>query len=52
MSIQANTIVVSINKLYGFSIVSIAVVLTIISFISIMKGIDILTGLLKTNIKA
>ena len=40
MSIQANTIAVSINQLYGFSIVSIAVVLTIISFISIMKGID------------
>lgn len=40
MSIQANTIAVSINQLYGFSIVSIAVVLTIISFISIMRGID------------
>lgn len=40
MSIQANTITVSINQLYGVSTVVIAFVLTVISFLSIIKGID------------
>ncbi len=38
--IQANTITVSITNLYGFPTVLVALVLTFISMISILKGID------------
>ena len=40
MTIQANTITTSVNEYYGINPLIIGIILAIISFISIMKGLD------------